>query len=152
MSRVPDVETTSAIMLCIDDSTQAKTAFEACLKRRKPGTFLYLVTVIADEELATDAEWIRKHLQRPFEETLKKAEVVYKAVALVGDPAKEICKFAEQHKIDTIVIGNKKMGVVERALGSVSTYVVSHAPCNVFIVKEHSLREPLDRLAETMNK
>ncbi len=52
-------------------------------------------------------------------------------------PADAIVKYAEKNGIDLIVIGNKGAGAVERFLiGSVSSKVVSHAPCSVLVVKK----------------
>jgi nucleotide-binding universal stress UspA family protein len=52
-------------------------------------------------------------------------------------PADAIVAYAEKHGIDLIVIGNKGAGAVERFLiGSVSSKVVTHAPCSVMVVKK----------------
>ena len=52
-------------------------------------------------------------------------------------PADAIVEYAEKNGIDLIVIGNKGAGAVERFLiGSVSSKVVSHAPCSVMVVKK----------------
>jgi len=48
----------------------------------------------------------------------------------------ELCEFAEAEKADLIVIGSRGHGAVKRLLlGSVSTYVVTHAPCSVLVVR-----------------
>lgn len=52
-------------------------------------------------------------------------------------PADAIVKFAEKDGTDLIVIGNKGAGAIERFLiGSVSSQVVTHAPCSVMVVKK----------------
>ncbi|MCI5775755.1 MAG: universal stress protein [Aerococcus sp.] len=52
-----------------------------------------------------------------------------------GDPRLEILKFAQSHRIDTIVMGASGKGSVKRIiLGSVSEYVVMHAESNVLII------------------
>lgn len=54
-----------------------------------------------------------------------------------ASPADAIVKYAEKNGIDLIVIGNKGAGAVERFLiGSVSSNVVTHAPCSVLVVKK----------------
>jgi len=54
----------------------------------------------------------------------------------VGDPGKLICERAEQYGVDLIVIGRRgRRGLSEMLLGSVSNYVVHHAPCQVLVVQ-----------------
>jgi len=51
--------------------------------------------------------------------------------------ADTIVDYAEKNGIDLIVIGNKGAGAIERFLiGSVSSQVVTHAPCSVLVVKK----------------
>ena len=54
-----------------------------------------------------------------------------------GDPGPTICDMAAEVKADVIVVGNHGAGFVARLLaGSVSTYVVHHAPCAVLVVRQ----------------
>jgi nucleotide-binding universal stress UspA family protein len=47
-----------------------------------------------------------------------------------------IVEYAEQQKIDLIVIGTKGLGPASRfRMGSVASKVVRHAPCSVYVVK-----------------
>jgi nucleotide-binding universal stress UspA family protein len=55
--------------------------------------------------------------------------------AETGDPADAIVRVAEREKADVIVVGNKGMAGVRRALGSVPNSVAHKAPCAVFIVQ-----------------
>lgn len=54
-----------------------------------------------------------------------------------GDNAGElICHAAEQKGVDFICVGRRGMGALKRLLlGSVSRYVLEHAPCDVMVVK-----------------
>jgi nucleotide-binding universal stress UspA family protein len=52
-----------------------------------------------------------------------------------GDPADAVVRVAEQEKADVIVVGNKGMVGVRRALGSVPNSIAHKAPCAVFIVQ-----------------
>ncbi len=52
-----------------------------------------------------------------------------------GDPADAIVRVAEREKADVIVVGNRGMAGVRRALGSVPNSVAHKAPCAVFIVQ-----------------
>jgi len=51
--------------------------------------------------------------------------------------ADEIIDVAEKEKIDLIIIGSRGLGgaATRFFMGSVASKVVSHAPCNVYVVK-----------------
>lgn len=56
--------------------------------------------------------------------------------AIDKDPAKRIIDLAKEIEADTIVMGNRGLGTAKAfLLGSVSTAVVKHAPCPVFVIK-----------------
>ena len=56
--------------------------------------------------------------------------------AIDKDPAKRIIDLAKEIEADTIVMGNRGLGTAGAfLLGSVSTAVVKHAPCPVFVIK-----------------
>lgn len=53
-----------------------------------------------------------------------------------GDPGRSICKMAQNWDADLIVIGRRgRTGLSEMLLGSVSNYVLHHAPCSVLTVQ-----------------
>lgn len=53
-----------------------------------------------------------------------------------GSSAKTICQFARDWQADLIAIGRRgRSGLSEIFLGSVSNYVLHHAPCSVLIVQ-----------------
>jgi nucleotide-binding universal stress UspA family protein len=57
-------------------------------------------------------------------------------VIRLGDPADEICDYAEENNIDMIVLADKGHGGVKRfLLGSISDKVVRHADTSVLVVK-----------------
>jgi nucleotide-binding universal stress UspA family protein len=54
-----------------------------------------------------------------------------------GDPGRVICEIADSWGADLIMVGNRgRSGLSEFLLGSVSNYVMHHAPCSVLV--EHS--------------
>ncbi|MDO5581690.1 MAG: universal stress protein [Planctomycetia bacterium] len=61
---------------------------------------------------------------------------------LFGDPGREIVHYANQEKIGLIVIPSHTRGTLSRwLLGSVTDYVLHHAPCPVlFLKRENSSR------------
>lgn len=53
-----------------------------------------------------------------------------------GSPEHSICDLARTWEADLVVLGNRgRTGWSELLLGSVSNYVVHHAPCSVFVVR-----------------
>jgi nucleotide-binding universal stress UspA family protein len=68
----------------------------------------------------------------------------------LGDPGKTICERAESWKADVILMGRRgRSGLREMLLGSVSSYVLHHAPCSVMIIQgvftdAEALQEYLD--------
>ncbi|KAL6532534.1 hypothetical protein OROGR_014504 [Orobanche gracilis] len=55
-----------------------------------------------------------------------------------GDAREKICESIDNIPLDCLVIGNRGLGKLKRAImGSVSNYVVSHAQCPVTVVKSH---------------
>jgi nucleotide-binding universal stress UspA family protein len=53
-----------------------------------------------------------------------------------GDPADVLVQEAEESGADLIVVGTRGLNVAQRwLLGSVSTKVVHHAPCDVLVVR-----------------
>jgi nucleotide-binding universal stress UspA family protein len=54
----------------------------------------------------------------------------------LGNPCKSICKLAINWGADLIIMGHRgRSGLTELFLGSVSNYVLHHAPCSVHIVR-----------------
>jgi nucleotide-binding universal stress UspA family protein len=59
-----------------------------------------------------------------------------------GDPPEEIIRLANIHKSDLIVMGSRGLTGLNRILqGSVSSQVVSEAPCSVMVVKGSNEQE-----------
>ena len=58
------------------------------------------------------------------------------AISETGSPSVTITDFADEIKADLVVIGSRGLGLVKGVLlGSVSQYVVEHAPCPALVVK-----------------
>jgi len=113
---------------------------------------MHLITVIpsvADIDLelsASDRDRLLESLKKQGEELLAKASALMKSfgvnhvntvLATAPSPAQEIVSFAEKEKIDLIVIGSRGKNATEKFnLGSVTSRVVRHSPCCVYVVKE----------------
>ncbi|OKH19583.1 universal stress protein [[Limnothrix rosea] IAM M-220] len=54
----------------------------------------------------------------------------------IGEPKHEICNIAKTAGVDLVIIGRRGLsGLSEVIMGSVSSYVVHHAPCSVMVVQ-----------------
>jgi nucleotide-binding universal stress UspA family protein len=74
-------------------------------------------------------------------EATRLADAGYQAtpVALEGDPATEIVRFAQERGIGTIVMGTRgHTGLARLILGSNARNVLLHASCSVLVVREHT--------------
>ncbi len=99
-------------------------------------TNLYLGEVSGDflEKIRAGAKDAVANITAQIKAAHKDLEVV---VLESPSPADAIVKYAEKNGIDLIVIGNKGAGAITRFLiGSVSSQVVTHAPCSVLVVKK----------------
>jgi nucleotide-binding universal stress UspA family protein len=62
--------------------------------------------------------------------------VAVETIYRMGEPGKIICELANEHHVDLIVVGRRgHNGLNELIMGSVSNYVVHHAPCSVLVVQ-----------------
>ena len=63
-------------------------------------------------------------------------DVEVKSVFEVGSPGPAVLSVAKKYEADLIVMGSRGLGPLKGLfMGSVSSYVVTHAPCPVLIVK-----------------
>ena len=70
---------------------------------------------------------------RDVEERAKSRGLRVTSEARMGKPAKVLCKIAEEHGADLLVVGSK--GMHRRHLTSVPNTVSHEAPCSVVVVK-----------------
>jgi len=64
------------------------------------------------------------------------SDIEIETEVLIGHPADEILKYADEHEADLIVIGSNASSDIKRILlGSVSGRVVAHAKQSVLVVK-----------------
>ena len=99
----------------------------------------------ANEEF--DREWADfkqkgMELLRSFSKKAIAAKVSTEFTQITGQPSSTICEFARSCQADAIVIGRRgRSGLQEMLLGSVSNYVVHHAPCSIMLVQTPILEE-----------
>lgn len=85
-------------------------------------------------------ELVHKYVTDPYFEAAK-AVLADDSIEITiercrGQPAREICRYAEREGVDLIVMGSRgRSQFGELLLGSVSSQVMHHAPCAVTIVR-----------------
>jgi nucleotide-binding universal stress UspA family protein len=80
---------------------------------------------------------------KSLEEQAKLAGVSTEFTQAVGNPGTSICDFAKTWNADLILIGRRGLhGLNELFLGSVSNYVLHHAPCHVLTIQCAALAQP----------
>ncbi|WP_416667777.1 universal stress protein [Egbenema bharatensis] len=153
------------ILVAIDRSSQAPIVFEQALEQMQGNQACLMIahTVRVESEISTGAfmglgtiadvdtyntmkrlhqeriqkqldqaeEWLQSYYQQAIEQGIP-TEVDCHA----GEPAVWICELARTWNADLIVVGRRgHQGIKEIVLGSVSNYVIHHAPCSVLIVQ-----------------
>jgi nucleotide-binding universal stress UspA family protein len=82
-------------------------------------------------------------LLRSLTQEAIQAGVVAEFTQSLGDPGRVICEVAQQCEADLIMVGRRgRTGWSEFFLGSVSNYVLHHAPCSVLTVQKPVLMSP----------
>ncbi|MDV3347262.1 universal stress protein [Leptothoe sp. LEGE 181152] len=62
---------------------------------------------------------------------------------LYGNPGARLCEVAQTWEADLIIVGSRGLsGMSEFLIGSVSNYVLHHAPCSVLVV--HAKQQPVE--------
>lgn len=139
------------ILVPIDGSKGSKMSVNAARDLgKKCGADLYILTVIPEtsifEQYPTNfaytlevdkanterAEYILNDAETDLSDYPYKVETFY----TTGNPATQICKFAEEKDVTLIVMGNRGLGTFSRTLlGSVSNKVLNHSKVSVLVVK-----------------
>lgn len=82
-------------------------------------------------ELRRSEEWLLSFGQQAIAQG-----IVTETDCRMGEPAVRICELAVSWQADLIVLGRRgHQGLAEVMLGSVSNYVLHHAPCSVLVVQ-----------------
>jgi len=140
------------ILVPVDGSQNSTEAVKVALQYAKTAKAdVYLMTVSPfisglDLEISAGAmESLNASMKSRGEEVLSKAQGILTAEGISVktilsssiSAADDIVGFAEKEKADLIVIGSRGLGgkATRFIMGSVASRVVSHAPCNVYVVK-----------------
>ncbi|MGB3293957.1 MAG: universal stress protein [Phormidesmis sp.] len=156
------------LLVAIDESAASDWAFETALELaealKAELILVHALDIFASSSprspfLLVDADLseLDKKVQKDYE--LKMAEFVGRYDALLkekqaeakaagvtaqciqphGRPGPAICQAASDHNVDLMVVGNRDRSTLKELVpGSVSNYIVHHAPCSVTIVHSDS--------------
>ncbi len=96
------------------------------------------------QEFDRTQAWLEAYCQQANIRKIS-AELRYKC----GDAGKEVCNLASEWDADLILLGRRgHRGITEIVIGSVSNYVLHHAPCSVLVVQEKIIK-PASNLDNT---
>jgi nucleotide-binding universal stress UspA family protein len=84
-----------------------------------------------DQEIKEVSQWLGDYSEKAIAQGIT-SDWEWK----LGDAGSWICDTARKWQADLIVIGRRgRLGLTEMFLGSVSNYVIHHAPCSVLVVQ-----------------
>lgn len=123
------------ILLPVDGSQQSIDAFKSGIQQAKVwGSNLYLVQVIADD---SDEATIknRNSFLDSLENYAKREGISLHKMLAYGDPRTQIAEeLVDRWKIDLIIMGATGKGRIAKMLvGSVTSYVIRHATCDILV-------------------
>jgi nucleotide-binding universal stress UspA family protein len=88
------------------------------------------------QEKLSEYEQHRQEKLRSLASEAEAAGVTTEFMQDIGDPGRMICAVARTWEADLIVVGRRgRSGLQEVLLGSVSNYVMHHAPCSVLTIQ-----------------
>ena len=141
------------ILVGVDDSPHARAAVEYIRTQKWPaGTRVVVMSVVrpavgAYTEVYVPGgglpESVRDEMVRHHQEIAAAAEkdlqgtgLATEARVVSGDPREALIEVARSINADLLVVGSHgRSGLAKLLMGSVASHVVSHAPCNVLVVK-----------------
>lgn len=88
--------------------------------------------VLIEQQMQDGAALLQQYAQ-----AAQRQGVITDSQCLVGEAGTQLCELAREWIADLIVVGRRgRTGLAEAFLGSVSNYVVHHAPCSVLVIQD----------------
>lgn len=136
------------ILVPVDGSEQAEHSFKTAVEiAKRNNAKLHILYVVDTRNVSLSPEYqpvtagLTDHIDKQFIQEMVKyataAGVDAKETVTNGNPLTLIAEaFPKEYGIDLIIVGATGKGAITRALvGSVSQYVVKHAPCDVLVAR-----------------
>jgi nucleotide-binding universal stress UspA family protein len=124
------------IMACLPDAIPAPTeTASGLIGLGMYGLDTRTATAIADQHLHHALKEQEHWLQEQCELATRQG-IPTEWDSRQGEPGFQICQLAKGWDANLIVLGRRgRSGLTEMLMGSVSNYVLHHAPCSVFVVQ-----------------
>ena len=136
------------VVVAYDGSEPAMRAVEYAIDEF-PDQEITLLRVIEAADGSTEAgiKIIQEALKRAERESVSRVteevsnllderDIDVEIETAIGEPAREIVRYAEEHDTDVVIVGNHgRRGVTRVLLGSVAERVVRRAPTTVIVVR-----------------
>lgn len=144
------------IMIAVDDSPHSARAVKFVSRMRWPAGSRVLVAnvvtpAVTPPKLGGDPGVpllieVSDEQRRHADAVVEHAEAELQAAGLptekrvpTGDPRDALLRLAKDERVDLMVVGSHgRTGFAKLLLGSVSSHAVTHASCNVLVVKDDS--------------
>jgi nucleotide-binding universal stress UspA family protein len=135
------------ILVAHDGSKAAeKSLLEAAVIAQKFGAELIIISVVPNlcfSEIGVDCDTVTRLYRAEIEGSMKGIKtllgekgITAETIILEGRPADMIIDYAKSKGMSLIVVGSSGKQATERTiLGSVSSKVVTNAPCSVLVVR-----------------
>jgi nucleotide-binding universal stress UspA family protein len=141
------------ILIGVDDSPHSAAAIEFVKRMTWPaGTEVVVVSAVRPalalytevyvpaseqvERIMDDQRKYHEELVARTEQQLHDKGFHTSARVLIGDPREAIIEMAKREGADLIVVGSHgRSGLTKLLMGSVASHVVTHAPCDVLVVR-----------------
>lgn len=141
------------ILIGLDASTHSERVLDFVARMRWPaGSRVIVISVLQPVPSAVTGVYEATALptdgmegmRQQLEEVVARAEGALREVGfstegrvVAGEPRQALIQAAESERADLIVVGSHgRSGLAKMMLGSVSSHVVTHAPCSVLVVKQ----------------
>ena len=141
------------ILIALDDSPHSDRALEFVTRMRWPAGSRVIVlaalqpvaapmaasevpVAVLSEHLDEQRQQLEGLVARA-EGTLRESGFPTQGMVVMGDPREVLVEVAQNERADVLVVGSRgRTGITKLMLGSVSSHVVTHAPCSVLVVKQ----------------
>ncbi len=137
-----------AVLVAYDGSAPAQKAAERAFQEHSDEEIILLrVVEAADGYTEAGIELLRDYFADRKEEASAEMidevtdlagseDVEFRTEITAGKPAREVVRFAEEHDVDQIIVGNHgRSGVSRVLLGSVAEQIVRRSPVPVTVVR-----------------
>ena len=146
------------IILAVDDSPCSKAAVEFVRRTSwQKDARIIVVTAVAtplpalslvdagghllDAEMLEASRRGARDMVTRIQQDLRDLDLPIQTEVALGDPREVILRVAQEQNADLIVVGSHgRSGIPKLLMGSVASHVVTHAPCNVLVVKTSDRR------------